>query len=117
MFILIRHGDYDESKTYKLTANGKLQAEATGEAIASLPGLPPICQVITSKMIRARETASIIARILDPIMVPVMDVELAEGVEAKRFSEVFEKYLNHDSCPKTDIIVCHANIIRCFVCT
>ena len=97
VFILIRHGDYDESKTYKLTANGKLQAEATGEAIASLPGLPPICQVITSKMIRARETASIIARILDSIMVPVMDVELAEGdqdVEAKRFSEIKSRLLS-----------------------
>lgn len=120
MILLIRHGDYDESKTYKLTTSGLKQAEVTSKAITCLPGLPPIIRVFTSAMIRARETATIIARDIDPAMYPVVDEGLNEGdpsLDIERFLNAFEKYfINHDSSPKTEVIVCHANIIRCFVC-
>ncbi|CAL7945174.1 unnamed protein product [Xylocopa violacea] len=138
--ILIRHGQYntegkaDSDRT--LTNLGKQQAEATGKRLQEL-GLP-YSLMVQSTIVRAKETAKIIEKYLKDVTV-TEDSVLSEGMpiapdppidmwntevvvyeDGPRIEAAFRKYF-HRPEPSQDkdsyiILVCHANVIRYFVC-
>ncbi|KAJ8263434.1 hypothetical protein COCON_G00158910 [Conger conger] len=138
---LIRHSQYnlngngDKEKT--LTLLGREQAELTGQRLADL-GLK-YNVLVHSTMTRATETANIISKHLPGVELVSCDL-LREGApiepvpavshwkpEAAQYHEdgarieaAFRHYVHRaDAKQKEDsyeIIVCHANVIRYFVC-
>lgn len=138
---LIRHGQYNMSgKTDKertLTKLGQEQAMLTGKRLQEL-GFE-YTQLITSTMTRANETGAFIHNYLPHIPVSKC-LLLEEGSpvppeppvgnwkpetyqffqDGPRIEAAFRKYFHRaDNIQKTDsydIIVCHANVIRYFVC-
>ncbi|XP_070572994.1 serine/threonine-protein phosphatase PGAM5, mitochondrial-like isoform X1 [Ptychodera flava] len=138
---LIRHGQYDMSSPHdehrKLTTLGKTQADKAGKRLKELNH--PYTLAIISTMQRAQETGQIICSHLPEV--PVKHCSLIqEGApippeppvghwkpELKQFHEegarieaAFRKYF-HRAEPEQiedsyEILVCHANVIRYFVC-
>ncbi|KAK9296984.1 hypothetical protein QLX08_009170 [Tetragonisca angustula] len=138
--ILIRHGQYNtEAKTDAdgtLTTFGRQQAEATGKRLQEL-GFS-YTSLIHSTMTRAQETAKIIESFLKNITIK-SDSLLNEGspiqpeppssnwkaeinyyIDGPRIEAAFRKYFHRaDFSQEKDsytILVCHANVIRYFVC-
>jgi len=138
--ILIRHGQYNiqgniDDQRY-LTKLGRTQAEWTGKRLKEL-GLP-YTTIIKSTMTRAQETGSIINASLSNV--PVQDCHLIrEGApvppeppigrwrpaehfyqDGARIEAGFREYFHRaDPSQEKDsytILVCHANVIRYFVC-
>lgn len=138
--LLIRHGQYyTNGKTDAervLTELGKKQAEATGKRLAELN--LPYSLIVKSTMTRALETSQIIEKSL--VNVPVEnDNMLIEGApippeppighwksekhffqDGARIEAAFRKYFHRadpkQECDSYTILVCHANVIRYFVC-
>ncbi|KAM6930751.1 serine/threonine-protein phosphatase PGAM5, mitochondrial isoform 2-T2 [Xenentodon cancila] len=138
--LLIRHSQYNLSgnsdKERILTPLGREQAELTGHRLASL-GLK-YDVLIHSSMARATETAHIISKHLPGVELVSCDL-LREGApiepvppvthwkpdavyheDGARIEAAFRRYI-HRADPKQkedsyEIIVCHANVIRYFVC-
>ncbi|KAG5894720.1 hypothetical protein JTB14_006140 [Gonioctena quinquepunctata] len=138
--ILIRHGQYnlngqcDEERF--LTELGRLQAKYTGQRLKELEF--PYTDIVKSTMCRAQETGSIISELL--LNVPVSNCDfLREGApvppeppiggwkpenyfyqDGSRIEAAFRKYFHRaDPSQEKDsytILVCHANVIRYFVC-
>ncbi|XP_016143805.1 serine/threonine-protein phosphatase PGAM5, mitochondrial isoform X2 [Sinocyclocheilus grahami] len=137
---LIRHSQYnlkgDGDKERILTPLGREQAEYTGQRLAAL-GLK-YDVLIHSSMTRATETASIISKYLPGVELVSCDL-LREGApiepvppvthwkpeavyheDGARIEAAYRRYI-HRADPKQkedsyEIIVCHANVIRYFVC-
>lgn len=125
--VLLRHGEYDTSDvgTFGLTARGRRQAELAGAALAG----GAIERVVSSTMVRARETAEIVCGKLGAT--PKATPLLAEGMPTRlksskvseaevradlvRLSEAYGKYFRPLPRARTDLLVCHANVIRYFV--
>lgn len=131
--ILIRHGIYtpqpgvDEKTGSALTALGKEQAGFVAERLASL-GLK-YDSITSSELTRARETGDIIAARLglpcarDGLLNECMPVGV--GLPAKPDSAAAETQLGlawvsytapATGAPRHDVLVCHGNVIRWFVC-
>uniref|UniRef100_A0A8C7XFR1 Serine/threonine-protein phosphatase PGAM5, mitochondrial n=1 Tax=Oryzias sinensis TaxID=183150 RepID=A0A8C7XFR1_9TELE len=139
--LLIRHSQYNLSGTSDkeriLTPLGREQAEFTGQRLAAL-GLK-YDVLIHSSMARATETAQIISKYLPGVDLVSCDM-LREGApiqpvppvthwkpdavqyheDGARIEAAFRRYI-HRADPKQkedsyEIIVCHANVIRYFVC-
>lgn len=139
--LLIRHSQYNLSgvsdKERFLTPLGREQAELTGQRLAVL-GLK-YDLLIHSSMTRATETANIISKHLPGVDLVSCDL-LREGApiepvppvthwkpdavqyheDGARIEAAFRRYI-HRADPKQkedsyEIIVCHANVIRYFVC-
>ncbi|KAJ0067695.1 hypothetical protein NL108_009843, partial [Boleophthalmus pectinirostris] len=139
--LLIRHSQYNLSGTTDkerfLTPLGREQAELTGQRLAAL-GLK-YDLLIHSSMTRATETANIISKHLPGVDLVSCDL-LREGApiepvppvthwkpdavqyheDGARIEAAFRRYI-HRADPKQkedsyEIIVCHANVIRYFVC-
>ncbi|KAM9857937.1 serine/threonine-protein phosphatase PGAM5, mitochondrial isoform 2-T2 [Aulostomus maculatus] len=139
--LLIRHSQYNLSGTSDreriLTPLGREQAELTGHRLAAL-GLK-YDVLIHSSMARATETAHIISKHLPGVELVSCDL-LREGApiepvppvthwkpdavqyheDGARIEAAFRRYI-HRADPKQkedsyEIIVCHANVIRYFVC-
>ncbi|XP_003701756.2 serine/threonine-protein phosphatase Pgam5, mitochondrial [Megachile rotundata] len=137
--ILVRHGQYNtKAKTQAegtLTDLGKQQAEITGKRLDEL-GFP-YTVLVHSTMIRAQQTAEIIMKSLKNVEVK-NDSLLNEGApippeplinwrpelnfytDGPRIEAAFRKYFHRaDPSQEKDsytILVCHANVIRYFVC-
>ncbi|XP_044740364.1 serine/threonine-protein phosphatase Pgam5, mitochondrial isoform X2 [Chrysoperla carnea] len=139
---LIRHGQYNlEGKTDQeraLTELGKKQAAYTGQRLKELD--LPITEIVRSTMTRAQETGSIIIKTLNLSGVPVFDCPLIEegapippepGVghwkpekyfyqDGARIEAAFRKYFYRAPASQEKdtytVLVCHANVIRYFVC-
>ncbi|AWP06557.1 putative serine/threonine-protein phosphatase PGAM5 mitochondrial isoform 2 [Scophthalmus maximus] len=138
--LLIRHSQYNLSgnsdKERILTPLGREQAELTGQRLAAL-GLK-YDVFIHSSMSRATETANIINKHLAGVELVSCDL-LREGApiepvppvthwkpdavyheDGARIEAAFRRYIHRaDPRQKEDsyeIIVCHANVIRYFVC-
>ncbi|XP_040897675.1 serine/threonine-protein phosphatase PGAM5, mitochondrial isoform X1 [Toxotes jaculatrix] len=141
--LLIRHSQYNLSgnsdKERILTPLGREQAELTGKRLAAL-GLK-YDVLIHSSMARATETAHIISKHLPGPGVELVSCDLLrEGApiepvppvthwkpdavqyheDGARIEAAFRRYI-HRADPKQkedsyEIIVCHANVIRYFVC-
>ena len=129
VLLLIRHGEYftdaptAEGKT--LTPCGKMQAKLTARALMStcMSDKPPIEKIITSTMVRAQQTANIIHDHPKFVGIPLEeDKDLQEGSPERahtveRVEQMFQKYfVPAGQTSITNIIVCHANVIRYFVC-
>ncbi|XP_057686883.1 serine/threonine-protein phosphatase PGAM5, mitochondrial isoform X1 [Corythoichthys intestinalis] len=139
--LLIRHSQYNLSgssdKERILTPLGREQAELTGHRLSAL-GLK-YDVLIHSSMARATETAHIISKHLPGVELLSCDL-LREGApiepvppvthwkpdavqyheDGARIEAAFRRYI-HRAEPKQkedsyEIIVCHANVIRYFVC-
>ncbi|XP_051279364.1 serine/threonine-protein phosphatase PGAM5, mitochondrial isoform X4 [Dicentrarchus labrax] len=138
--LLIRHSQYNLSgnsdKERILTPLGREQAELTGKRLAAL-GLK-YDVLVHSSMARATETAHIISKHLPGVELLSCDL-LREGApiepvppvthwkpdavyheDGARIEAAFRRYI-HRADPKQkedsyEIIVCHANVIRYFVC-
>ncbi|XP_070760610.1 serine/threonine-protein phosphatase PGAM5, mitochondrial isoform X2 [Enoplosus armatus] len=138
--LLIRHSQYNLSgnsdKERILTPLGREQAELTGKRLAAL-GLK-YDVLIHSSMARATETANIISKHLSGVELVSCDL-LREGApiepvppvthwkpdavyheDGARIEAAFRRYIHRaDTTQKEDsyeIIVCHANVIRYFIC-
>ncbi|XP_073321720.1 serine/threonine-protein phosphatase PGAM5, mitochondrial isoform X1 [Pagrus major] len=141
--LLIRHSQYNLSgnsdKERILTPLGREQAELTGQRLAALGLKYDI--LIHSSMARATETANIISKHLPGPGVDLLSCDLLrEGApiepvppvthwkpdavqyheDGARIEAAFRRYI-HRADPKQkedsfEIIVCHANVIRYFVC-
>lgn len=138
---LIRHGQYvlkgDTDRELVLTELGRKQAELTGQRLKDL-GVP-FSRLVYSTMTRATETAQLIHAYLEPL--PLEPCELIrEGApvppeppvgswkpEAKvfytdgaRIEAGFRKYfyraLPSQKEDSHEIIVCHGNVIRYWIC-
>ncbi|KAM4615869.1 serine/threonine-protein phosphatase PGAM5, mitochondrial isoform 2-T2 [Polymixia lowei] len=138
--LLIRHSQYNLSgngdKERILTPLGREQAELTGQRLAVL-GLK-YDVMVHSTMARATETANIISKYLPGVELVSCDL-LREGApiepvppvthwkpdavyheDGARIEAAFRRYI-HRADPKQkedsyEVIVCHANVIRYFVC-
>lgn len=142
--ILVRHGQYNTSgltdKERILTETGRIQAKFTGDRLKDLK--IPIDTVFISTMSRAQETGKIILKCLPELenLNIENDSMIEEGApiapepaighwkpEPAQFFQdggrIEAAYRNHfhraDPTQKTDsytLLVCHANVIRYFVC-
>lgn len=136
---LIRHSQYNLSGTGDkeriLTALGREQAALTGQRLAVL-GLK-YDVLIHSTMTRATETANIISKHLPEVELVSCDL-LREGApiepvppiswkpdnvyheDGARIEAAFRRYIHRADAKQTEdsyeLIVCHANVIRYFVC-
>ncbi|KAM3718961.1 Serine/threonine-protein phosphatase Pgam5 [Dirofilaria immitis] len=129
--ILIRHGQYFMDHNHKnylsLTPLGQEQAKYVGQRLAS-SGLK-FDSVIMSTMARAEETAKLILDELPPTSAK-SDPLLEEGAPfppeppskhwRPKHKAAFRKYIHRASWKQKDdsweLIVCHGNVIRYFVC-
>ncbi|KAK0073868.1 hypothetical protein PV325_009091 [Microctonus aethiopoides] len=135
--LLIRHGQYNLSGETDsdriLTDLGRQQAELTGKRLAELN--LPYSLIVRSTMSRAQETSKIIEKSLknvpvsdDSILVegapippePPIGHWTSESHGGPRIEAAFRKYF-HRADPNQErdsytILVCHANVIRYFVC-
>jgi len=133
---LIRHGQYHlESDKKHLTDLGREQATLLGKRLASMD--QKFDSLVMSTMCRATETANLI---LEELPVPFKsDSILEEGLpypteppieralttkqfvtDGTRIEAAFRKYIHRASVKQKkdswELIVCHANVIRYFVC-
>ncbi|KPM06988.1 serine/threonine-protein phosphatase Pgam5, mitochondrial-like protein [Sarcoptes scabiei] len=138
--LLIRHGQYkmdaDSDEFRQLTSLGRDQAKRIGERLKELA--LPYTRIIKSTMTRAIETAQIIHEHLPDIPMSSCDY-IREGSpifpeppihswkpetkffqDGARIESAFRKYFHRaDPSQKQDsydILVCHGNVIRYFVC-
>ncbi|XP_039290940.1 serine/threonine-protein phosphatase Pgam5, mitochondrial-like [Nilaparvata lugens] len=139
--ILIRHGQYNLSgkvdKERVLTELGRNQATETGKRLKLLDF--PYTRIIRSTLTRAQETGALIAKELPGVEV-TDDSLLEEGSpipveppvghwkpeasytfqDGPRIEAAFRKYFHRARPDQTedsyDVIVCHGNVIRYFVC-
>ena len=106
-----------------LTPCGRQQAEETAKAIKSqMTGIPPVTKIVASTQVRAMETGEIIHKVFPDVPFQ-LDPLLVEGLcESPRDEYRFEGRMQTYFKPvegtegETTIVVCHANIMRYFVC-
>ncbi len=125
---LLRHGEYDlsEHSTFGLTVRGREQARLAG---AWLKGRP-VEKLFASTLVRAQETAEVVSRELGqpirsmnlltegtPTTVKGIEISL-ETVQADRarMDRAYAKFFTYKEDELYDVVVCHANLIRYFVC-
>jgi serine/threonine-protein phosphatase PGAM5 len=129
LVVLVRHGQYDvaDSQYGALTPTGCEQAVHVGNFLARSFSFDA---VHASSLVRARETATIVTASLGlPYKVskllregcpsrveslPHAPSEIAEDRE--RFERAFERFFKPAKKRTTELVVCHGNIIRYFVC-
>lgn len=142
--ILIRHGQYHQANRFydaerTLTEKGIEQAQATGDRLLALN--LPYSRMVRSTMTRAQQTGDHILSRLNMSSLPVEnDSMLEEGApfppepprkswepheycffqDGSRIEAAFRNYFyradQHQEKDSYDIVVCHANVIRYFVC-
>jgi serine/threonine-protein phosphatase PGAM5 len=134
--IFLRHGQYDEQAVSSgggaLTPLGRKQAAHTATALRKLP----VSIVWSSTLLRAKETATIVAAkqprarvkrsaLLCEVIptklprhlqlkIPVDDAHVAG--DRKRADRAFVKLFRAARDERTEIVVCHGNLIRYLVC-
>lgn len=138
--LLIRHGQYFDTALFDkdrfLTALGREQADLTGKRLKALE--LPYSVVISSTMTRAVETAKLIHTYM-PDLPHITDECLREGApvppeppigswrpepkffqDGARIESAFRKYFHRANPSQSEdsyeILVCHANVIRYFIC-
>lgn len=128
--LLIRHGQYDEQGSGELTALGRKQAAMTGRALEDLH----VDALVSSTLIRAKQTAQIIGESLPhlkivhssllcecvPTLLPRSLRVKLDPVQVRedraRADRAFERFFRPTKAPRTELVVCHGNIIRYFAC-
>lgn len=131
--ILLRHGQYIKLPTEKLTALGRKQAQLAGKRLNDFK----INKIFVSSMPRAKETSEISLKQLSRVFKPEACDFLRECVpgfpkklrkkhgytnlkELKKdkiqADMAFRKYFTFSKTTRTELLVCHGNIIRYLVC-
>ncbi|CAK5089247.1 unnamed protein product [Meloidogyne enterolobii] len=140
---LIRHGQYKKEKAKekkKLTPLGREQAEFLGKRLTMAKNQLKIDKCVFSTLIRARETGEIMAKQMPHLKIGcTLDSMLEEGApypgnpsfgwnpgffqlhtDGARIEAAFRKYFHRAKLSQKEdsfeLIVCHANVIRYFVC-
>jgi serine/threonine-protein phosphatase PGAM5 len=124
LVILLRHGEYDTSPlgTPSLTARGREQARISAHALKGLSFDAAYC----STMLRARETAEVAADELKleftrsklliegmPTRVPsIPSTSKQVRADRNRMDKAFDKFFQPSKKERTELIVCHGNLIR-----
>ena len=124
--LLVRHGQYDERDegTKDLTTIGRQQATLIGRALSD----ERIDAVFSSTMLRARTTAALVAeprKLLvasTPILCECIPTKVGFFVSPaiiregkKQADRAFARFFKRSRHNRTELIVCHGNIIRYFV--
>lgn len=125
--ILLRHGQYSPDDGGRLTPLGREQALHSAKYLKDIP----IHAVWASTLTRAKETAAIVAEHLDVARVKHVSV-LREGLYSKiegyemtaeerrfdraRADEAYAKFFRKSRTDRTDLLVCHGNLIRYLLC-
>ncbi|CAI4232843.1 unnamed protein product [Auanema sp. JU1783] len=137
--LLIRHGQYKMDTPDKfLTELGQEQAKIIGQRLAK--STINFDRLVMSTKNRATETANIILKELPPQLKRISCSLLEEGppyppvpelstyrpshseyfIEGSRIESAFRRYFHRASPEQTtdsyEVVVCHANVIRYFVC-
>jgi broad specificity phosphatase PhoE len=125
--VLLRHGQYETESNGQLTALGRKQAVEAARLLARTR----VDAVWSSTLPRAKETADIVAdelgigpvrptRILREGMYTRIDgyaVPASERAEDRdRAAAAYDKFFRPSRIDKTELLVCHGNLIRYFVC-
>lgn len=137
---LIRHGHYDtrpdEDRLNILTPLGEEQVHFTGKRLQELA--IPFTKIIASTMSRAEQTAKIVQKFFPQLPIENTDL-LREGspippeppngrwkpqwqflTDGPRIEAAFQKHFHRASVGQKEdsfeILVCHANVIRYFIC-
>ncbi len=124
--LLLRHGDYEASGIGVLTPVGRDQASATAKFLADLD----FDAIWSSTLPRARETAALVVsertekvrltRLLREGMytkVKGYPVPASERREDRvRAEAAYSKFFRTSRTNRTELFVCHGNLIRYFVC-
>ncbi|CAI9734821.1 Hypothetical predicted protein [Octopus vulgaris] len=137
---LIRHGQYLTRQTEDylniLTPLGEEQALMTGRRLLELK--IPFTRIVSSTMMRADQTAKIVHQFFPDLRLEYSDL-LREGMpippepartswrpewkflaDGPRIEAAFQEYFHRANIDQKDdsyeILVCHANVIRYFVC-
>ncbi len=126
----MRHGQYDEVETGSLTPLGRRQAARTGRALQHLH----VDVIWHSTLVRAEETASIVAEkqrgvrvrkspalceVIPTALPPALKIKVERGRVGKdrvRADRAFRMLFRPSKKPRTELIVCHGNLIRYLVC-
>jgi serine/threonine-protein phosphatase PGAM5 len=124
--LLIRHGQYDEREegTKDLTALGRKQAKRIGKSLE----FDRIDAVYASTMLRARTTAGLIAEDRNlpvqttPLLCECIPTKIGFYIppdtiaEGKRQADrAFDRFFKKSRILRTELLVCHGNIIRYLV--
>lgn len=131
--IFLRHGQYQTKPTEKLTALGRKQAQLAGRRLGEFK----INKIYVSTMPRAIETSKIVlkkfSRLLKPESCDLLQecvpgfplklrkiyghTNLAKLKKGKaQADKAYKKYFTFSKKMRTELLVCHGNIIRYFVC-
>lgn len=125
--ILLRHGQYAAEGVGALTPLGREQARLTGRYLESMS----IDAIWSSTLPRAKETAQIVAEVVAGAR-PRHTRLLREGLYTKvegynvppserredreRADAAYSKFFRKTRRDRTELVVCHGNLIRYLVC-
>ena len=125
--VFLRHGQYDAEAKGSLTELGREQARLSGRYLRSLE----FDAVWSSTLLRARETADIVAGELGGARIHHTRL-LREGLYTKvegypvpaserredraRADQAFAKIVRTSRADRRELVVCHGNLIRYFMC-
>lgn len=126
----MRHGQYDEVETGSLTPLGRRQAARTAHALRHLR----VDRIWHSTLVRAQETARIVAEkqqgvpvhesaalceVIPTALPPALKIKVERGrvgKDRKRADRAFRLLFKPSKKSRTEIVVCHGNLIRYLVC-
>lgn len=127
LLVLLRHGQYDAEDRGQLTPLGREQARLAAKYLQSLR----IDAMWASTLPRAKETADIVAETLTHLR-PKHTRLLREGLYTKvegyvvpaderredreRADAAYAKFFRPSRSDRTELLVCHGNLIRYLLC-
>jgi serine/threonine-protein phosphatase PGAM5 len=125
--LFLRHGQYDTESGGALTVLGREQARLTGRYLEAFR----FDRVWSSTLRRAKETADIVAQQIGGLSVRHTGL-LREGLYTKvegyaasaserredraRADAAYAKIVRKSRTDRTELVVCHGNLIRYFMC-
>jgi serine/threonine-protein phosphatase PGAM5 len=128
--VLLRHGHYDTDKRGGLTSLGRDQARAAAQWLATIR----VHAVWSSTLPRAKETAAIVVKhayegrplkvkhtglLREGIYTRVEGYEIPASEQREdrtRADAAYMKFFRPSRTERTELIVCHGNLIRYLVC-
>ena len=129
--VFVRHGQYMSDGVGHLTELGRAQAERTGAWLAEQLAGVRIDVLWSSTLVRARETADIVADSFGRMKVRPTGI-LREGMYSKlkdypvpaderaedrtRADQAWARLSKKSRSDRLEIVVCHGNLIRYLVC-
>lgn len=104
-------------KMKNLTTCGHRQAAKTAKALNNMPGRPVIKEIITSTMLRAKQTAEVIRQKFTDVPT-LYDPDLDEGNPDNYRSglRVYTRYFMTTQSCETRLLVSHTKLNRYLVC-